>query len=74
MSAATDAWSAWRENQVEADERDIPAREAYLAGWAAADRRAPADPHGPWHSSLATVLIVALIVAAICYFLAGAPH
>jgi hypothetical protein len=70
MSAETDAWSAWREKQVEADERDIPARAAYLAGWEA---HKPVHSQ-PWHESLAHVLLAALILAAICYFLAGAPH
>lgn len=34
----------------------------------------PPSPPQPWHQSLMTVLIVAIIAAAVCYVLAGTPH
>jgi len=64
-------WEIFKAGCVEADERDIPAREAFQAGY----RMAPQPkPSKPWHESAASVLTAALLLAAICYFIAGAPH
>lgn len=67
---ATEAWSEWRSTRIEGDQRDIPAMEAFRAGYEA---HKPDEPT-PWHQSLMTVLIVAVIAAAVCYVLAGTPH
>lgn len=38
-SVPVQEWAAWRSGQVEKDDRDIPARAAFLGGWYAAQRR-----------------------------------
>lgn len=66
----TDAWLRWRAVQPEADDRDLDARKAHASGYAAGH-----ETHArPWYEALSAVLICALVLAAICYVLAGTPH
>jgi hypothetical protein len=67
----TEAWAQYRRAQPEEFTRDMDAQDAFAAGWEAASGQSRGKP---WHESLAAVLIAGLVLAAICYVLAGTPH
>jgi hypothetical protein len=69
--SASESWTAWRKAQVEQDDRDMDAQDAFQAGYEAGGSQYESHP---WHQSLMTVLIVAVIAASVCYVLAGTPH
>jgi hypothetical protein len=70
VSPDLEAWHAWRQTRPERDDTDVPAFDAYRAGWAAAPRHI----RKPWHESAQNVMILLIIAAAVCYVLAGTPH
>jgi hypothetical protein len=64
---AAEAWHAWRATRPEADDRDVDADDAFAGGYAAGYEAGGSSRSPAWHTSLAAVLIVAVILAAICY-------